>query len=218
MLIPYRPSITSEVEEPRPLVTFNTTHIHKERRKRKHIKSAPLYSPTQLESEMKQALYSTSLSDIQTLAEGRSGDVSRRSSAETTSGDPVLAFVVSQRMKLGLKTVAMKCPDKSESSSYRESLVATSAPMAGVKDLKLFSKRLSTLQDSHGKEKLAGIASEFVYALRRDSNAAVTFNPYDLYIVSPGTARCHSQHYTISAVSVTEVSPWVLLHTDQGCG
>ena len=193
------------MEEPRPLVTFNTTQLHRDRRKKKLLKSAPLYSPAAYDSEVKQALYSTSLNDIQALAESRTAGVLRKSSSEVESTDPVLAYIMSQRLRLGLKTEAMKYPDESE----RETLVAMPAPITGIKDLRTFSKKLSSLHSSEskvGQGRAAAIANEFVYALRKDSNIAVRFNPYDIYMVSPDTARRHDKHYTVSAFTISKVS------------
>ena len=191
-------------------MTFNTTQLHRERRRGKVIKSAPLRSPTALESELKQALYSTSLSDIQALSGSRSGDVSQRTSSQLRSdSDPVLAYIVSQRLKLGLKTVAMKFPDEAESLNFRASLVASSAPIAGIKDLQMFSKKISNMQpdSKFGRSKAVAIGNEFVYALRKDTtNPAVNFNPYNLYIVSPDIARQYGKHYTVSAFTISEVT------------
>ncbi len=119
-----------------------------------------------------------------------------------------MAYIVSQRLRLGLDTLAMKFPDESKSSNYRASLVATSAPIAGIKDLKMLSRKLSNMQmdSKFGGTKAAAIANEFVYALRKDTNAAVNFNPYDLFIVSPDIARQYSKHYTVSAFNISEVS------------
>ena len=117
--------------------------------------------------------------------------------------DSVLDFIITQRERLGLETEATKFPDGSEAANYRETMMATSAPVTGIKDLQQLSKRLASVQKEPGREKCAAIANEFVYALRRD--VAGNFNPYDLHIVSSERARIHESYYTISAFNVSEV-------------
>ena len=126
---------------------------------------------------------------------------------ETVPQDQILSYITRQRSRLGIPTVPTKCPDKSEGDSFRESLVATSAPMTGIKDLQQYSRKLSHHQSGsrskRDSEERAATANEFVYALRQDESIGV--NPYDLYIVPAQKARLKSRYYTISAFGILEV-------------
>lgn len=189
--IPYRPSISSNVEEPHSAVTFKTAQIRRNRRKPGDlIKAFPSQDATE-EDKITLDLY---CQDTKALASS-----SHRTLRRLSAVDSVLDFIITQREYLGLETEATKYPDGSEASNYRETVMATSAPVAGIKDLQLLSKRLAGAQ----KEPHRDIANEFVYALRRDVPG--DSNPYDLHIVSSERARMHDSYYTVSAFNVAEV-------------
>jgi hypothetical protein len=185
------------VEEP-PLsaVTFNTSQI----RKRGRLSQADPFKPRALltqdaEDDLALELYYNHKPPL--------GSNPHRTLKREFSRDPILDYITNQRERLGLETIATKYPDVSEASSYREALVAASAPVAGIKDLQLLSKKLASAKRVQQRDKCAAIANEFVYALRKD--AAGDCNPYDMRIVSSERARAHGSYYTVSAFNVAEV-------------
>lgn len=180
------------------MVTFNTSQLHKNRRRPKDlIKPTSLLPQNAEEEDVTLELY---YKDANALASS-----SHRTLKRAYVGDSVLAYITTQRERLGLETVAMKNPDASEATSFRETFVATSAPVAGIKDLQQLSKKLAIAQKEPRRDRSVAIANEFVYALRKDVGVAGDFNPYDLHMVPSETARMHTSYYTISAFSVAEV-------------
>ena len=119
--------------------------------------------------------------------------------------DPLLSYISTARQKLGLNMVPNRYPLAAE----RESLVATSGPIAGIRDLKVLSRRLSHLQSTltHYDSDLG----DFVYCLRqRFGDAKTRYNPYDLSIVTSENARAQSTYWTASAFNVSKVGHhWV---------
>lgn len=202
MLIPHWHSIGSEVEE-QPLVTFNTVQMRRDRHMRNLVKSAPFPREKYKDSSSskKLALYATSCSDALSRS-GVRASLEGSGKATLVRLDPVLAYITAQRAKLGLQTSPMKNPDVLEADRFRESVVATSAPVTGIKDLQMLSKKLQLEPKASVN---AAIASDFVYALRGNSSVNVCFNMFDLRIVSSEKARKHSTYYTISAFSIAQV-------------
>ena len=189
------------------MVAFKTTQLRKDRLRRDVIKSAPLFPRSEPDSKIRLALYTSSYDAISKVAEERHS-VERGVSYHERDDDPILAHITTQRSRLGLKTVPTKCPDEAEGDNYRQSLLATTAPIAGVKDLKNLSRKLSHMRVvSEGRlSEREAMASDFVYALERQKTACgAKFNPYDLYIVPAEVARRHGKHYTISTFSISEV-------------
>lgn len=131
---------------------------------------------------------------------------SHRTLKRAPVADPILAYITTLRSRLGLETVPTKHPNASEAESFRESLVATLAPVTGIKDLQHLSKMLASAEKDLERERHAAYANEFVYALRRDVGVASGFDPYDLVIVPSDRARMQDSYYTISAFNVAEVS------------
>lgn len=169
------------------------------------MKSAPLQARSEMDSKTKLALYSGSYSSIHGSTESSRHEY--LAASQTLDNDPILAYVTSQRGKLDLETTPMKNPDLSEGSIYRELLLAKSTPIAGVKDLQVLSRKLSTLQASESQRKRGrriATLNDFVYALRKDEHE--NFTPYDLCIVSAERARMHNRYYTVSAFSIAEVN------------
>lgn len=80
-----------------------------------------------------------------------------------------------------------------------ESLLASSGPITGVRDLKTFSRRRS----GFNLPVKSGVSVEFVYALTRQNKKGCSV--YDVYITSADKARAQKQYYTISAFNVSEV-------------
>lgn len=163
-------------------------------------KTVPLLEST---SSSKLTVYSTSFKAIQSIT----GSSSDEGLVKESPKDPILVYITTQRAKLGLETFPTNNPEELECSEekFRHSLVATSAPIAGVKDLKLFSRRLaSLLSEQQHLGDTATIANEFVYAVWRGDCRSC--NPYDLCIVPPDKARSQQRYCTISAFTVTEVS------------
>ena len=128
------------------------------------------------------------------------------------ASDPVISYITSARLKLSLDTR----PDSHPLEPVdRGSLLSTSKPVhvaAGIKDLKMLSRRLSSLQAAmEYREKTSTVKegsdpSGFVYCLRKDLGSLnMRYNPYDLRIVSSEKARAMGRYYTISAFTVTEV-------------
>ncbi len=94
--------------------------------------------------------------------------------------------------------------------------MATSGPIAGIKDLRMVSKRLSNLQGATAKQSGSHMqpGSEFIYCLRQDvGDLRMRYNPYNLQIVAPEKARALGSYYTVSAVSVAQVSAHSLTTT-----
>lgn len=214
LLISHHPSISSEVEEPQPgpqmVAAFRTAQLRSDRQKRGSIKSAPLYPRSEPDSKIRLALYSSSFGSISdTTNDGKQQGAGKRlSSHEQEDYDPILAHITAQRSRLGLQTTPTKSPDTAEGSNYMDLLLATSEPIAGVRDLKKLSKKLSHMRlESEGRvQERKVIARDFVYAVQKgDRGRGAKYNPYDLRIVPADIARQHSLHYTISAFSVSEV-------------
>lgn len=92
----------------------------------------------------------------------------------------------------------------------RESVMATSGPITGIKDLKMVSKKLSGLQGTSAKQRglcVQQSGSDFVYCLRRDlGDLKRRYDPYDLEIVASERARRLGTYHTVSAFSVSQVS------------
>ena len=129
------------------------------------------------------------------------------------SSDPVISYITSARLKLGLETSPTSCP--SDPVSGGSLLSSSSKPMhvaAGIKDLKMLSRRLTSLQATvaHREQTTEEEGLDpggFVYCLRKDLGSLVSrCNPYDLTIVSSEKARTLERYYTVSAFTVTEVS------------
>lgn len=134
--------------------------------------------------------------------------------------DPVISYITSTRLQLGLDSQ----PEKNPLPSERESLVASSKPITGVKDLKLLSRKLSSLQTaleksfSHDGRSMDSESAlvDFVYCLRRDlGNLKMRLNPYALRIVSSEMARAHERYYTVSAFSVAKVGLYFYIARSQ---
>ena len=114
--------------------------------------------------------------------------------------DPILSYITSVRLSLGLEVK----PERNSSEGERESMLTTTGPIAGIKDLKRLSRNLLNLQNAQGHLAQRG---DFVYCLRRDmGNLKERYNPYNLEIVSLEQARAQGKYFTVSAYSVTEVS------------
>lgn len=206
--ISHRPSINSTVEEPHSILTFNTSQPHRKRRRRQPIKSTALLSQNPEDDCITLELYSSSYKDVKGLC-----STSHRTLKRTPVDDPILAYITAQRSRLGLQTMITRNPDASEANTFRESLVATLAPVAGIKDLQHLSKKLAGVEREPQGDRRAVFANEFVYALRRDVGVASEYNPYNLVIVPSDRARIHSNYYTISAFNVAEVSLSSLMAT-----
>lgn len=114
--------------------------------------------------------------------------------------DPILSYITSVRVSLGLEVK----PERNPTEGERESMLTTAGPIAGIKDLKRLSRNLLNLQSAQGKLAQRG---DFVYCLRRDMGSLKErYNPYNLEIVSLEQARAQGKYFTVSAFSVTEVS------------
>lgn len=114
--------------------------------------------------------------------------------------DPILSYITSVRLGLGLEVK----PERNPSEGERESMLTTTGPIAGIKDLKRLSRNLLNLQNAQGNLAQRG---DFVYCLRRDMGSLKErYNPYNLEIVSLEQARAQGKYFTVSAFSVTEVS------------
>lgn len=200
------------MEDPQPLVSYRTTQLRRDSYRQRR-KSAPLFPP-KTDSEARLALYSTSwhTPSHQASTGGDSTNNAVEGGASKSSlddVDPILAHITAKRSRLGLETTATKNPE-SEAESCRASLLASSGPVTGIRDLKALSKKLASFRSEHeggvGQRREREVAaSDFVYALRRESTASAKVNPYDLYIVSAEVARRRGRYYTISAFSIAEV-------------
>lgn len=114
--------------------------------------------------------------------------------------DPILSYITSVRLSMGLEVK----PERNPSEGERESMLTTTGPIAGIKDLKRLSRNLLNLQNAQGNLAQRG---DFVYCLRRDMGSLKErYNPYNLQIVSLEQARGQGKYFTVSAFSVTEVS------------
>ena len=122
------------------------------------------------------------------------------------SSDPILSYITTARLRLGLPVES----DRHSVETSRESVVVSSGPIAGIRDLRLLSRRLSSLQavlDQDTAVQGEGSSGDFVYCLRGDlGSLKVRCNPYDLRIVESEEARVQGRYYTVSAFSVAEVS------------
>lgn len=111
--------------------------------------------------------------------------------------DPILSYITSIRLSLGLEVK----PERNPTEGERESILTTAGPIAGIKDLKRLSRNLLNLQSAQAHR------GDFVYCLRRDMGSLKErYNPYNLEIVSLEQARAQGKYFTVSAFSVTEVS------------
>ena len=180
------------------MVTFRTTQLRKDRLRRNFIRSSPLAPQSKFDCHEKLALYSTSY--IETILHDHDTCVYK-----VKNTDPILEYITAQRSKLCLDTVAKSDPNEIGTSGSREFLMASSAPIAGVKDLQQFSRKLLTLQGEQ-KNITKDVTNDFIYALRKDQDGKSRLNPYDLCIVSFDKARQQNRYFTISALSVAEVS------------
>ena len=134
------------------------------------------------------------------------------------ASDPVISYITSTRLKLGLGTRPNSYPSDPVGGG---SLPATSKPMhvaAGIRDLKMLSRRLSSLQAAvehreQTAEEEGPDPGGFVYCLRKDLGRLNSrYSPYDLRIVSSEKARTLESYYTVSAFTVTEVSCSIKYH------
>ena len=115
--------------------------------------------------------------------------------------DFVVGFIMIQRAKIGKATHAMRHPEEVPS------LATTPIHVTGIKDLKLFSRKILQLQSDKPwilEETYVSGPNEFLYALGREGVDGIR-NPYDLCIVASDKARTQSRYYTISAFNVSEV-------------
>lgn len=204
------------------MVAFKTAQLRRDRHRRDVIRSAPLFPRSVADSKIRLALYSNSYNAISDFTDGkiRRGTGKGEDSLQERDADPILTHIATQRSKLGLQTTPTKCPDEAEGANYMDLLLATSAPITGVRDLKKLSRKLSHLRlESEGREKdREAIVNDFVYALQRNRTACgAKFNPYDLYIVPSEVARRHGRHYTISAFSIAEVYVRIMTCVCEGC-
>ncbi len=186
VLIPHPPAITTEVEEKFSAITYKTTQLRKDRYKRGYNSKFIASQEKNDEDLPVLTRYSTSAAKNRK----RETDLQRR--------DPVLAYITAQRSKLHLDTI----PNGNPEEEVRDSLVATSGPIAGIKDLKLLSRKLLELQGG-GKEQNS--VSDFVYAIRESGDGKCVINPYNICIVASEIARRHDVYYTISPFCVAEV-------------
>lgn len=166
------------------------------------MKSTPAL-PQNVEDDITFELYSSSYKDMKGIASS-----SHRTLKRAPVDDHILAYITAQRLVLGLETAVTRNPDAAEADSFRGCLVATLAPVAGIKDLQHLSKTLASAERGEvQRDRRATFVNEFVYALRRDTGVGGDFNPYDLVIVPSDRARMHGCYYTISAFNVAEVRP-----------
>lgn len=191
---------------------YNTTQVRKERFKKIGIcKSAPLRHPVSTSTSENKSLSTTNLEDspkfklVERSESLVKGSLANRDSNQVCD-DPILSYIKCARDSLGLTTEPTQSSSKHE--SLRESLLVSSGPIAGVKDLKLLSRRLSTLDSVHyeAAKKPASddsIGGGFVYALRKENKKRC--NVYDLYITQQDKAKAQGRFYTVSAFSVSEV-------------
>ena len=114
----------------------------------------------------------------------------------SVDGDPVLAFITMQREKIGKSTHTERIPQE-------DILRSTSTHVAGIMDLKHFSRKTLQLKETLGGKKLAD-ANKFLYALSRECVDG-KWNAYDLCIVEAEVAMAQSRYFTISAFNVCEV-------------
>ena len=195
-----------------PVKSYKTSQLRRERfKKSSSCRSAPLVHPNGKDKSTDE--YDEFENEPGTLNGSRSAVELENSAPEVSvpllnsvvknqEADPILAYITTARYKLGLGTKPeryLSMLSSADAGTTRETAIAGSGPITGVKDLKLLSRRLSSLSDTmaaHG-------SVEFVYALRSDIPSK--FNPYDLRIVSAEEARTHQSYYTISAYSVTQV-------------
>lgn len=119
------------------------------------------------------------------------------STHSSTTCDSVQEYIENSRDCLGLTTVPLQHP--SEADIKTESLLASSGPITGVRDLKTFSRRRLELSSPVSRD----MSVQFVYALTRPNNKGCSV--YDMYITSAEKARAQKQYYTISAFNVSEV-------------
>lgn len=192
--------------------SYKTTQLRRDRfKKPPSCRSAPLIHPNENRKEGEENDLEPGLTLSHSATElPQHMDSEQRVSPLTLNGsglnehdtDPILSYITKARCSLGLDTKPEKSstmPGSVDVGTSRDTAIADSGPITGVKDLKLLSRRLSSLSDTmstHG-------SVEFVYALRSDTSTK--FNPYNLSIVSAERARMHQSYYTISAYSVTKV-------------
>ena len=116
------------------------------------------------------------------------------------SEDPILTYIKQSRECLGLDTVpSQHMSDVSTSVTMRESLLVSSAPITGVKDLKVLSRRLSGFDSPTKRDSTV----EFVYAVAKENSRGCSV--YDLCITEPDRAKAQESYYTVSAFNVSEV-------------
>ena len=193
---------------------YKTTQVRKERFKKVgNCKSAPLRHPILTSTSENKSLSTTNLDNSSTshLFERRDPLLKGLTHPESHQkcDDPILSYIKSARDSLGLTTEpAQGYSGASAHDSLRESLLVSSGPIASVKDLKLLSRRLSSLHSVHyeATNKYANeesVGGGFVYALRKENQKRC--NVYDLYITQPDRAKAQGRFYTVSAFSVSEV-------------
>lgn len=200
--------------------TFNTTQIRRRRYYKGVVGGKPrpaLQQESQGDDKSMTALYSVmdtysaSAHDTRRPKNrtGSYGAAGREISSIAATGnrvgfeveDPILCFIMVQRAKIGQTTHAKRRPEAADC------LTTTSIHVAGIKDLKLFSKKILQLQSEEPwnlEEPHVSGANEFIYALGRVGGDGKP-NPYDLFIVGPDKAMTQNRYYTISAFNVSEV-------------
>lgn len=194
-----------------PVKSYKTTQLRRDRFKKPlpSWKSDPSFNPVK-ESKETKTQDESGLTTSHSATELQNGYHKTELSPplkdqETT--DPILSYITTARYNLGMDTKPERSPSSTDAGVVsREMAIADSGPITGVKDLKLLSRRLSSMSDTT----LTHSSVEFVYALRKESE--VRFNPYDLSIVSAEKARSHQTYYTISPYSITKVNDAIKQH------
>ncbi len=130
--------------------------------------------------------------------------LSTNQSETVKESDSAFEYIMQARKRLGLQTEPLQNPAEETSLDPRERVVVSSGPIASVKDLRMFSRKLSEINTPMRSE------LDFVYALiqRKKTGCSV----YDLCITHPDKARTQPTYYTISAFNVSEVSKTHSVH------
>ena len=189
---PPRPPLKpSRIGAPFASGAYKTTQLRRDRFKKfGNCKSAPISakaprSSTTSDSKSHSSTNFTCTVDNQTLS----------------TSDPVQEYIEHSRESLGLETVPLQhSTDTSTPAGLRESLLVSSGPITGVRDLKALSRRLSEISSP---TKNSSSSVEFIYALSKDNKKGCPV--YDLYVTSADKARAQGRYYTISALNVSEV-------------
>ena len=172
------------------------------------IRASGAYKTTQLRRDRFKKFGNCKSAPISAKAPSTTSDIKSHSSTNLTvdnqtlsTSDPVQEYIEHSRESLGLETAPLQhSTDTCTPAGLRESLLVSSGPITGVRDLKALSRRLSEISSP---TKSSSSSVEFMYALSKENKKGCPV--YDLYFTSADKARAQGRYYTISALNVSEV-------------